>query len=440
MVRRHDDVPMKRAVITTGAVAIAGGAASILFMPSCDPDCEVTPKPSVILQIVAKQPTSGTPNNIVVEDVWYEWTNDDGEKVSKQAECVDDMDDMDNGCTEWLVGDGGPGTYEYHATVCGQQYDSTVRLELNDDGCEVDTQIIELPVDGCPAEYAPEPPEPPEPGDPELSITQKVCTLEARPSVLVSVVGQVESHLQPLPADRVFYEVHEPPTPKQPTNAQSPQHPEHPNSGEMPGICLNDACTMFAAGFERTGDFEVGAEVCGQVITASVSVGETSNGCHVDTQHVQLMADASKCKPVQVAVSTPPPKPKPECGTQMTASAFVSPVTDGGDFWMPHPTEKLYFIHEGTRYEGYCAQKADNGKCKWWVTGWGLTGRFQAFTETCGVETGVTYSVEMSEDGCHPETQFVPVFVDTHGCIRSAWPPEGHPPPKTPAIAGEVSQ
>lgn len=425
--------------MTTGVVALAGGAASILFMPSCDPECEDRPKPSVILQIVADHPTADVPSSIGADEVWYEWTNEDGEKVSRQAECIDeDMEDMPGKCTEWLIGDGGPGVYDYHATVCGQQYDSSVTLDLNDDGCEVDTQMIELPVQGCAVALASESPPSQTPAA-ELDITQKFCTLEARPSVLVSVVGQIDSHLAPLPAARVFYEVHEPPTPKQPTNVRPSRLPEQPNSGEMPGFCLNETCSMFAAGFEQTGDFEVGAEVCGQVVRASVSVGETSNGCHVDTQHLQLMADASKCKGPQI-VSTPPPPPKPECGTQMTASAFLSPVTDAGDFWMPHPTDNLYFIHEGIRHEGYCAQKAANGKCKWWVTGWGLTGRFEAFTETCDVETGVTYTVEMSEDGCHPETQFVPVFVDTHGCIRSAWPPEGNPPPKTPAIRGEISR
>jgi hypothetical protein len=262
---RHDDVTMKRVVITTGVLAIVGGAATILLMPSCDPDCEVQPKPSVILQIVAKQPKA-VANDLVAEDVWYEHTNADGETTTKQAECMDDE------CTEWMLGDGSPGTYEYHATVCGHQYDASVTLEYNDDGCEVDTQMIELPVDSCADALAPEPPRPPQSGEPELGITQKTCTLEARPSVLVSVMGQVDSHLVPLPADRVFYEVH---------------RPGEPSTGQMPGVCLNETCSMFAAGFEQTGSFEVGAEVCGEVITAKVRVDKTSNGCHVNTQQIQ---------------------------------------------------------------------------------------------------------------------------------------------------------
>jgi hypothetical protein len=424
---------MKNVVITTGVVAVLGGVATVLFMPSCDPDCEVQPKPSVILQVVAKQPNASATHTIAAEKVWYEWTNDDGETVSQQAECMDDE------CTEWMLGGGNPGTYAYHATVCGQQYDGTVTLELNDEGCEVDTQMVELPVNGC-EDLTAKPPRPPQANDPELTVTQKVCTLEARPSVLVHVVGQVGSRLVSLPADRVFYEIHEPPTPEHPTKGEHPTHPEHPNSGEQPGICLNEECSLFAAGFEKTGGFEIGAEVCGEVVRTRATVGKTADGCHVDTQHVQLMGDASKCKEPLTYAPTPL-NPKSECVREdMPPSAFVFPVTDGGDVWLPYPTEALHFVHQGETHRGYCAQTAENGKCTWWVISGGRTGRFQAFTETCGVESAVAFTVETSEDGCYPVTQFVPVFVDTHGCIRPAWPPKGNPPPTTPAIKGEVQQ
>lgn len=424
---------MKRVVITTGIVAVVGGAATILFMPSCDPDCEVKPKPSIILQLVAKQPTAHTAASLVADKVWYDYTDESGRKVSKQAECMDDE------CTEWMLGDGAPGTYEYHATVCGQQYDASVTLELNDEGCEVDTQMIDLPVNGCADMLAPEPPEPPQAPSPELTIGQKTCTLEARPSVLVSVVGQLDSRLVPLPADRVFYEIHEPPTPQQPTDVQAPLDPEQPNSDELPGVCLNEDCSQFAAGFEKTGTFELGAEVCGEVVTTRVTVGKTSNGCHVETQHVQLMADASKCKEPPVYKATPV-TPKPECDQRdQLPTAFVFPVTDGGDVWLPYPTEALHYVHDGQTARAYCAQPAANDKCTWWVIDGGHTGRFEVFTETCGVESAVIFSAEPNADGC-PETEFVPVFVDTHGCMRPAWPPDGNPSPSTPAIDGEVRQ
>jgi hypothetical protein len=432
---------MKRVVISTGIVAAAGGIASVLLMPSCDPDCEVAAKPSVIVQLQAKQPTVGS-EGLVAEKVWYEWTGEDGEKLSSQAECMDDE------CTEWMLGEGRPGTYAFHATVCGKQYDSSVTLELNDEGCEVDTQMVELPVDAC-GDMTPEPPRPAqmvEGSELDVRYDQKTCTLEARVSVLVSVVGQVDSHLVPAPTDRVFYSVHQPPTPEHPdhptqgVHPQHPDHPERPNTGELAGMCLNEDCSLFAAGFEQTGDFTVGAEVCGEVVTAKVTVGKTSDGCHVETQQLRLVADLSNCK-TQLDVKVPAIEPRPQCeGVEMRASAFVLPVTDGGDVWLPYPTEKLIYVHEGARHLGYCAREAANGKCTMWVAGFGHTGRFQAFTETCGIESAVTFSVEPTEDGCYPDTEFVPVFVDTHGCIRSAWPPKGNPPPSTPAGSGEITK
>ena len=81
--------------------------------------------------------------------------------------------------------------------------------------------MVEFFVDDCWFVSTPESPSPLQARDVELDISQKTCTLEARPSVLVSVVGQVDSHLVPLPADRVFYRVHD---------------PEHPNSAELPGV------------------------------------------------------------------------------------------------------------------------------------------------------------------------------------------------------------
>jgi hypothetical protein len=420
--RRSEDGYMKRVVITTGIVAAAGGIASVLLMPSCDPDCEVEAKPSVIVQLLSKQPTAEG-ESVAAEEVWYEWTGEDGEKISSQAECLDDE------CTEWILGDGRPGIYAFHATVCGKQYDSSVTIGLNDEGCEVDTQMVELPVDACADMQAPESPRPPQALaiDDGLDVRHggvpKTCTLEARVSVLVSVVAQVESHLMPVPTDRVFYEVG--------------------NSGEEPGVCINENCSQFAAGFEKTGDFMVGAEVCGETITARATVGKTSDGCHVETQHLQLVADVSKCKPPMVyqePSTPPPPQTKPQCGVEMRASAFVLPVTDGGDVWIPYPTEKLVYVHDGVQQEAYCAQETDNGKCTWWVTGFGQTGRFQAFTETCGIESAVTFSVEPREDGCYPDTEFVPVFMDTHGCIRSSWPPKGNPPPSTPSGADRITE
>jgi hypothetical protein len=123
---------------------------------------------------------------------------------------------------------------------------------------------------------------------------------------------------------------------------------------------------------------------------------------------------------------------------ELWPSAIILPVTDGGDVWLPHPTENLVYEHDGRRGQGFCAELADNGKCRMWIAGFGQTGRFRAFTETCERKTEVVYTVEMAENGCHPKTAFVPAFVDTTGCITPPTPggPSG---PDTPPAATDVN-
>ncbi len=124
------------------------------------------------------------------------------------------------------------------------------------------------------------------------------------------------------------------------------------------------------------------------------------------------------------------PPSDPICTIDLRASAIVMPVVDGGDVWMPYPTEQMWFEQGGTRHKAYCAGELDqNGKCTRWITGWELDGQFTAFTETCDEITKVQFEVGKTIDGCHVETVYVPVFMDTHGCIQSPQPPSAEPIP-----------
>jgi hypothetical protein len=195
---------------------------------------------------------------------------------------------------------------------------------------------------------------------------------------------------------------------------------------EIPATCLNSECSQFAAGREDEGHFTVHATVCGEDFSAEVDIAKTEDGCHVDTQTVTVQASLQMCeggaKPAEVDIP-------PNCTLEARPSAFIFPVTDGGDVWMPHPTDQLWYEHEDQRYKAYCAEEAENGKCAWWIAGYEQAGRFQAHTETCGEQSTIEYSVGKTEDDCHVVTEFLPVFVDTKGCITLAPPPPGEPPP-----------
>ena len=123
----------------------------------------------------------------------------------------------------------------------------------------------------------------------------------------------------------------------------------------------------------------------------------------------------------------------------MAPSAYVLPMILEGDFYRSHPTADLIYTQGDFRDEGYCAHKAANDKCAMWVAGWGRTGDFVAYTDSCGKETTVSYTVDLAEDGCGPETKYVMALVDTRGCIRTPTP-GANPPPDTPAAATDLTQ
>ncbi len=387
---------MKRVFITTGIIAVIGGAGTAVLSSSCDTVCTLEAAPSVIVQITAGEGT--TAKAITADGVWYEITDAAGGTETVRGECLDDE------CTEWILGYEQEGTYAIHADVCGQEYEGSATVELTDDGCHVNTQWVQIPVDASTCAV--------EPADvPVGQAEPTTCTLESRPSVIVDVAARKGDRLWPMPADRVFF-----------------QWSGDKGNREFPGTCLNEDCSQFAAGREQAGEFTVGAEVCGNVFTESVEIGKTEDGCHVDTDRVVIVADLNGCEggPPTFEVNV-----QKQCSLEARPSAMIFPVTDGGDVWMPHPTEQLWFEHDDKREKAFCAEPAANGKCLFWVVGWEQAGRFKAYTESCGTEKSLVYSVGKTDDGCHVATEYLPVFMDTTGCINGKAPPPPGVPPAT---------
>jgi hypothetical protein len=448
---------MKKVVITTGLFAIAGGLATALFMPSCDPECEVQDKPSVIVRLVDQNAAGVTLTEVHAAEVWYEWTDEDGNKVEQKAECVDDE------CSEWMLGDGAPGQYAFHAKVCGRQFDSSITLELGQDGCSADTELVDLSIStvDCPDIMAPPPAEPPPPqaGLPTTErdvlawqIGGESCTLEARFSVVASLFTERNGRMVPVGADRAYYILN--PVVVEDGPGKGLGHDKHIGEGhdigkgkghdkdgdvvrgeELEGLCIDEHCTRFAAGIEFAGTILVGAEACGQSKEVTVEVGRTEDGCHVATQTAVLTFDGLPCK--GEAVYEAPPS-KPECpSTAPPPSAFVWPVYQKGDMLFTQGTEDLIYTVNGTRGRGTCAYETPNGKCGLWITGTaGETGDFVAYTATCGVESAIPYTVELDETGCFPDTRYVLASVDTHGCITPFSPEPRVPSDPAVPVAG----
>jgi hypothetical protein len=382
---------MKRIYIVTGLTAVACGLVTAAFLSSCDTECTKEARASAIVQFIDSSSGSSAPMFVEASSVWFEFTDDAGSHETQRAQCLDEN------CTEWILGYERPGTYEIHATVCGQEYTSrAVTVGMTEDGCHVETEWVQIEVDSstCRPELTPAE---------DVQSPEPQCSLEARYSVIVDVLGDMEGRDQPVPTERRYFK----------WSGDEDQR-------QWPGMCLNEECSQFAAGLEQVGRFEVGAQVCGEVVTTTVAVDKTADGCHVDTQFVTLTAGLDSCDEEPLPIDAPG---DPACTLQAQPSAIVMPVIDGGDVYLPYPTEQMWFTHGGTRHKAFCAGELDqNGKCSRWVTGWELDGRFTAYTQTCDVITEIEYQVEKTTDGCHVETVYVPVFMDTHGCIQSPQP------------------
>jgi hypothetical protein len=380
---------MKRVYIFTGITAVVGGLVTAVLVSSCDTECTLEARASAIVQFVDTSTGSSAPVLVPASAVWFAFSDENGVHEKQRAQCLDEK------CTEWLLGYERPGVYEIHATVCGQEYTRTITVGTTADGCHVETQWVKMEVDSSTCR-------------PDLTPADDVrpptsCSLEARYSVIVDVLGKIEGRDQPVPTERRYF-----------------KWSGDPDQRQWPGVCLNEECSQFAAGLEQQGRFEVGAVVCGELVATTVEVGETEDGCHVATKSVTLTASLDRCdeepKPIY-------PPTDPACTLESRPSAIVMPVIDGGDVWLPYPTEQLWFEHGDTTRRAYCPGGLDqNGKCSRWITGWEVDGSFSAYTETCDVVTKVDYRVSKTMDGCHVETVYVPVFMDTRGCIQSPQP------------------
>ena len=109
------------------------------------------------------------------------------------------------------------------------------------------------------------------------------CTLEARPSVKVRVVHEVDGRYVPLRAETVQYKV-----------AESPVEGGEERSGWRRADCADPSCTEWFAGWEEPGEFTIQAAVCGDMVEDVALVELTNDECHVDTETITLVAQCSR--------------------------------------------------------------------------------------------------------------------------------------------------
>lgn len=261
-----------------------------------------------------------------------------------------------------------------------------------------------------------------------------VCTEGAKPSVVVKFLAQDGDSLRPVRADYLKYGVlaGEVPDGEDPENTVV-------NVPEMQDAkCLNSTCTEWAAGFEQDGTFRIEGSFCGETYTSVATVDFDEDGCHVDTEYVNIVVDPRDCTDPPDDLKTP--EAGPECDLMARPSVFVYVARQYDDYLAPAPVKELRWTHEGPATgpraklggPGYCLEGNAEDGCSTWTAGWEVAGNISVSTEWCDTIVSETVTVPMTEDGCHVETQFVTLLVSTKGCIAGEEPPAPPTPPQGP--------
>ena len=117
------------------------------------------------------------------------------------------------------------------------------------------------------------------------------------------------------------------------------------------------------------------------------------------------------------------------CDYAARPSVHVVPVRRFDYYNQVDDVDSLWFVHAGKTHEARCLDS--EGTCSGtWIAGYELEGRIEVSTEYCDKVVSKSVEVGRTEDGCHVETEFMLLEVDTTGCLTGQTPPT--PPPVGP--------
>jgi hypothetical protein len=384
--------------IATGAIAIIGGLATSSLVSSCDTVCTTESRASVVINVVDE---NGDP--IHADKVTYTVTDDAGPRSSAPVPGAEAAECADDDCTEWVAGYETEGLFVITAEVCGRTVEGRANVEMTEDGCHVETEHLVLEADtlNCARPRSVDMSELgitfPEP-EPGLEITApepQLCTREARPSVLLSMVDGEGETARPVTPYGVHYQI---------------------DGGQLySGMCLDESCHQVAVGWEQTGTFSIFAIHQDKLYEASATVGMTEDGCHVDTEDVSIRIDDPEI--IGVPVDKGPfltAKPR-ECTYEARPSAIVEIVDSNSEVAGPVRAKSVWYeikeVREPTR--GMCIHEP----CGTWMVGIEEAGVLDIYADVCGEIVSTQVEVKY-EDACHVKTEYVKIEAPLEGCPK----------------------
>jgi hypothetical protein len=302
----------RRFFVLTGAVGFAGGIATLLIGPSCDVECVPDDRPSILLRLHTTDGTVQVPQTATSVTYRFRGFDDDGDSAHDSLTTpILDEDGycLDADCTRWVVGTDQAGIFDIEAVVCGKTYHEQVRVPLADDDCHPEVQHVAIAVT-CDEE-------------PERPLRDEIrCDEMARPSTMVFVGQTADDYLMPVAVERVWF--------------------EHAGRTAVATCAWRGAtagrCSVWTAGWELEGRIRVSAQWCDTVVSETVTVGRTADGCHVDTELVMLPVSTLGCLTSEAppGAGDPTPYGGPESVTAEPGEA-PSPAGNADDFRIALP-------------------------------------------------------------------------------------------------------
>jgi hypothetical protein len=231
------------------------------------------------------------------------------------------------------------------------------------------------------------------------------------------IVSEDGSTLVPADVDLVWYRVYDEPAPRSADLAPPPEEPgpwiTNPDSEWKAAECADHNCNEWVLGYETPGYYEIRASVCGETLSAKTFVQMTDDGCHVDTEELELLIDADACAS---ADDGPDIKVPDACTTEARPSMVIELVDPSKGTPYVVTADRVYATVEGstTAINGECMNEA----CSIWSIGREQEGSFTVHADVCGVTSDMDVRVGKTPDGCHVDTAYDLMEVDSSACPK----------------------
>ncbi len=251
-----------------------------------------------------------------------------------------------------------------------------------------------------------------------------VPSAEGRAGVRVHVTAVDGQHVEPEQIEFVRFR-------------QLSQDPEA-DFGDLSGaatsdaMCLDADCQQWLVRPGEAGVFDIEASYCGRLKTSLVRIEPALDGS-IEHQDVTFAFNPALCSGRDTRVASQKTRaqdtdnPHPgelaadeHCDQSVHPSVYVYTAQQFGDYLQHEPVERLWlrYIEDGEYVvePGYCMRPTLNG-CAAWAAGWEQPGRIEVMTEWCATEVRKPVFVPMTDDGCHVETQYTTLLLESTGCL-----------------------